>query len=280
MASGTEQTTSGYIQHHLQNLQVCKDDAGNWVWNQCSGNFWAINVDSMVFAVILGLVFIGIFSHVARNATAGKPGKLQAFIEILVDLVNTSVKETFHGKNALIAPLSLTIVVWVFLMNLMDLIPVDWLPLTAELAGVPYLKVVPTTDPNITFAMSLSVFALILFYSFKIKGVGGFLVGELMMNPLNPKALGVPKILWPFVMAFNFILETVALLAKPLSLSLRLFGNLYAGELMFILIALIGYWQLPLHFGWAVFHILVITLQAYIFMMLTIVYLSQACEKH
>ncbi|MBT8442755.1 MAG: F0F1 ATP synthase subunit A [Gammaproteobacteria bacterium] len=280
MASGTEKTTSGYIQHHLQNLQVCQDDAGNWVWNQCSGNFWAINVDSMVFAVILGLVFTGIFSHVARNATAAKPGKLQAFIEILVGLVNTSVKETFHGKNALIAPLSLTIVVWVFLMNLMDLIPVDWLPLTAELAGVPYLKVVPTTDPNITFAMSLSVFALILFYSFKVKGVGGFLVGELMMNPLNPKALGVPKILWPFVMAFNFILETVALLAKPLSLSLRLFGNLYAGELMFILIALIGYWQLPLHFGWAVFHILVITLQAYIFMMLTIVYLSQACEKH
>ena len=280
MASGTEQTTSGYIQHHLQNLQVCKNETGEWVWNHCSGNFWAINVDSMVFAVVLGLTFIGIFSHVARNATAGKPGKLQAFIEILVDLVNSSVKETFHGKNPLIAPLALTIVVWVFLMNLMDLIPVDWLPKAAELAGVPYLKVVPTTDPNITFAMSLSVFALILFYSFKMKGVGGFLVGELMMNPLNPKDLGVPKILWPFVCAFNFILETVALLAKPLSLSLRLFGNLYAGELMFILIALIGFYQLPLHFMWAVFHILVITLQAYIFMMLTIVYLSQAHEAH
>ena len=165
-------------------------------------------------------------------------------------------------------------------MNLMDLVPVDWIPELAKAGGIEYMKVVPTTDPNITFAMSLSVFALILFYSFKNKGVGGFIVGELMMNPLNPKDLGVPKLIWPVVMAFNLILETVALLAKPLSLSLRLFGNLYAGELLFILIALIGYWQLPLHFGWAVFHILVIVLQAYIFMMLTIVYLSQAHEAH
>ncbi len=166
-------------------------------------------------------------------------------------------------------------------MNLMDLVPVDWIPFVSETwLHIPYMKVVPTTDPNITFGLSLSVFALILFYSLKNKGVGGFLVGELMMQPLSPKDLGVPKILWPLVMAFNFILESVALLAKPLSLSLRLFGNLYAGELMFILIALLGYLQLPLHFGWAVFHILVITLQAFIFMMLTIVYLSQAHEAH
>ncbi len=279
MAAGTEQTTSGYIQHHLQNLQVCANDAGEWVWNQCKGNFWTLNVDSMVFAVVLGLILCWLFARVARTATPDRPGKLQTFIEILVELVNSSVKETFHGKNPLIAPLALTIVVWVFLMNLMDLIPVDWLPKAAELAGVPYLKVVPTTDPNITFAMSLSVFALIIFYSLKVKGVGGFL-GELTLQPLSPKELGVPKILWPLVMAFNLVLESVALLAKPLSLSLRLFGNLYAGELMFILIALLGYWQLPLHFGWAVFHILVITLQAYIFMMLTIVYLSQAHEAH
>ena len=280
MSSGTEQTTSGYIEHHLQNLQVCKDSAGEWVWNHCSGNFWAINVDSMVFSVILGLVFIGVFGHVARNASIDKPGKLQAFVEIIFDIVNSSVKDTFHGKSPVIAPLALTIVVWVFLMNLMDLIPVDWMPLAGKAVGIDYLKVVPTTDPNVTFAMSLSVFALILFYSFKIKGVGGFIVGDLMMNPLNPKDLGVPKLLWPFVMAFNLILETVALLAKPLSLSLRLFGNLYAGELLFILIALVGYWQLPLHFMWAVFHILVIVLQSYIFMMLTIVYLSQAHEAH
>jgi len=279
MASGTEQTSSDYIQHHLQNLQVCKNEAGEWVWNHCAGNFWAINVDSMLISLLLGLALVGFFGHVARNATAGNPGKLQAFIEIIVDIVNNSVKDTFHGNNPLIAPLALTIVVWVFLMNLMDLIPVDWLPQAAHFAGVDHLKVVPTTDPNITFAMSLSVFVLILFYSLKVKGVGGF-VGELTMQPLNPKELGVPKLLWPFVMAFNFVLETVALLAKPLSLSLRLFGNMYAGELMFILIALLGIYQLPLHFGWAVFHILIITLQAYIFMMLTIVYLSQAHEAH
>ena len=281
MSSGTEQTTSGYIEHHLQNLQVCKDSAGEWVWNQCSGNFWAINVDSMFFAVVLGLAFIGIFGHVARNASIDKPGKLQALVEIIIDIVDSSVKDTFHGKNPLIAPLALTIVVWVFFMNLMDLIPVDAIPYVSEhYLHIPYMKVVPTTDPNITFAMSLSVFVLILFYSIKIKGVGGFFIGELMMNPLNPRDLGVPKIFWPLVCTFNFVLEIVALLAKPLSLSLRLFGNLYAGELLFILIALVGYWELPLHFMWAVFHILIIVLQAYIFMMLTIVYLNQAHEAH
>ena len=234
----------------------------------------------MFFSVVLGLVLCVLFRRVATTATAGNPGKLQAFVEIVIDFVDGSVKDTFHGKNPLIAPLALTIVVWVFLMNLMDLIPVDWIPQLAHLAGIEYMKVVPSTDPNITFGMSLSIFVLIIFYSLKAKGIGGFLVGELMMNPLNPKDLGVPKIFWPFVCAFNFILEVVGLLAKPLSLSLRLFGNMYAGELMFILIALIGWYQLPLHFGWAVFHILIVTLQAYIFMMLTIVYLSQACEQH
>jgi len=199
---------------------------------------------------------------------------------LIIDFVDGSVRDTFHGKSPLIAPLALTIVCWIFLMNLMDLVPVDWLPSLAAAVGIPYLKVVPSTDLNITFGMSISIFILIIYYSLKIKGVRGFVVGELMMNPLNPKDLGIPKIFWPLVMAFNFILETVALLAKPLSLSLRLFGNMYAGELMFILIALLGVWQLPLHFGWAVFHILVVTLQAYIFMMLTIVYLSQAHEHH
>lgn len=282
MASEGPKTSGDYIQHHLQNLQVCKGDDG-WVWNVrevCSGNFWAFNVDSMFWTVLLGATFCALFYKVAKNIEAGKPGKLQAMVELVVDFVDSSVKDTFHGKSPLIAPLSLTIVAWVFLMNLMDLVPVDWIPELALLIGIPYMKVVPSTDPNITFGMSLSVFALIVFYSIKIKGIGGFVIGELMMNPLNPKELGVPKILWPFVCSFNFILETVALLAKPLSLSLRLFGNMYAGELMFILIALLGLYQLPLHFGWAVFHILVVTLQAYIFMMLTIVYLSQAHEHH
>jgi F-type H+-transporting ATPase subunit a len=233
----------------------------------------------MGFAVGLGLFLCWLFRSVAKSATTGRPGKMQAFIEIIIDFVDGSVKDSFHGRNPLIAPLALTMVVWVFLMNLMDLIPVDLLPWFAHLAGVDYLKVVPTTDPNITFAMSLSIFILILFYSLKIKGIGGF-VRELTLQPLNPKDLGVPMILSPFVMAFNLILESVALLAKPLSLSLRLFGNMYAGELMFILIALLGLWQLPLHFLWAVFHILIITLQAYIFMILSVVYLSQAHEEH
>ncbi|RMF96046.1 MAG: F0F1 ATP synthase subunit A [Gammaproteobacteria bacterium] len=279
MASEGGKTASEYIQHHLHNLQVCPTEHG-WVWNHCAGNPLGINVDSMFFTIVLGGLFAWLFYHVAQRATVKNPGRLQATIELIVSFVDTSVRDTFHGQSKLIAPLALTLVCWVFLMNLMDLIPVDWLPTAAHAMGIEYLKVVPTTDPNITFGMSISVFILILYYSLKIKGVGGFFVGELMMNPLNPKDLGLPKLIWPLVMAFNFILESVALLAKPLSLSLRLFGNMYAGELMFILIALLGIWQLPLHFGWAVFHILVVTLQAYIFMMLTIVYLSQAHEHH
>ena len=271
-------TSSDYIAHHLQNLQVCKAD-GEWVWNHCAGNPMAINVDSMFFSVVLGLVFIWLFGGVARKVSSDKPGKLQALVEIVVDFVDSSVKDTFHGKSRLIAPLALTIFVWVFLMNFMDLIPVDWLPMVATGIGVPYLKVVPTTDVNITFGMSISVFCLIIFYTVKHKGFGGF-IGELTLHPIAPPTRGLGIIAAPFIIAFNFILESVALLAKPLSLSLRLFGNLFAGELIFILIALIGIWQLPLHFGWAVFHLLIITLQAFIFMMLTIVYLSLASEEH
>jgi F-type H+-transporting ATPase subunit a len=271
---GHYETAGDYIQHHLQNLQVCRVD-GEWVWNECAGNFWTINVDSMFFALVLGFVFCFLFYRVAKGFTKGRPGKLQTGVEILVGMVSGSVKDAFHGHNKLIAPLALTIFAWVFLMNLMDLIPVDWLPWAAGLAHVPYLKVVPTTDVNITFAMSLSIFALVIFYSLKIKGAGGFLK-ELTMHPIAPPTKGIGLIAAPLVIAFNFVLEGVSLLAKPVSLSLRLFGNMYAGELIFILIALLGWYQLPLHFGWAVFHILVIVLQAYIFMMLTIVYLSQA----
>jgi F-type H+-transporting ATPase subunit a len=257
-----------YIVHHLQNLTVCKQD-GEWVWNQCNGNFYAINVDSMFFAVVLGLLLIFTFRRVAKRATTGVPGKLQTAIEMIVGFVDQSVKETFHGTSRLIAPLALTLFMWVFLMNLMDLVPVDWLPMAAQQVGIPYLKVVPTTDVNVTFAMALSVFILTIFYSIKIKGIGGF-TKELTLTPFNHWA-AIP---------FNFVLESVSLIAKPLSLSLRLFGNLYAGELIFLLIALLGIWQLPLHFLWAVFHVLIIVLQAFIFMMLTIVYLSMAHEHH
>jgi F-type H+-transporting ATPase subunit a len=273
------QTSGEYIQHHLQNLQVCKDEAGEWVWNHCAGNPMAINVDSMFWSVFLGLVFITLFHGVARKSSSGRPGRLQAVVEIIVDFVDSSVKDTFHGKSRLIAPLGLTIFVWVFLMNLMDLVPVDWIPMAAGAAGVPYMKVVPTTDVNVTFGMSFAVFFLIIFYTIKNKGIGGF-IGEMTLHPIAPPTKGLGLIAAPLIIAFNFILESVALIAKPLSLSLRLFGNMFAGELIFILIALLGIYQLPLHFGWAVFHLLIVTLQAFIFMMLTIVYLSLASESH
>ena len=273
-----ERTSGEYITHHLQNLQVCKTDEG-WIWNYCAGNPMAINVDSMFFSVVLGLVFILIFRSAAKKASAGKPGKMQAFVEIVVDFIDSSVRDTFHGKSKLIAPLALTIFVWVFFMNLMDLIPVDWLPMLGEAAGIPYLKVVPTTDVNVTFGMSIAVFCLIIFYTVKNKGVLGF-VKELTFHPIAPPTKGLGLIAALPIILFNFILEFVSLVAKPLSLSLRLFGNMFAGELIFILIALLGIWQLPLHFLWAVFHVLIVTLQAFIFMMLTVVYLSLASEEH
>ena len=266
-----------YIGHHLQNLQVCVVD-GKLAWNDCKGNFWAMNVDSMFFSLLLGALFAWLFRKVAKNMTTGRPGKLQAAVELVVEWVDGCVRDAFHGKSKLIAPLALTIFVWVFLMNFMDLIPVDWLPLLASLMGVDYLKVVPTTDVNITFAMALGVFFLTIYYSIKIKGPIGF-GKEFTMHPIAPPTKGIGLIAAPVIIAFNFVLEIVAFVSKPVSLSLRLFGNMYAGELIFILIALIPLhfvlW-LPLHFSWAVFHILIVTLQAFIFMMLTIVYLSQA----
>ena len=267
MAEGAH-TAGEYIGHHLQNLTVCKVD-GEWVWNECHGNFFAVNVDSMFFAVLLGLVFLTIFGRMTRRATTGVPGRFQMAIELVVGFVDQSVRETFHGKSNVIAPLALTLFCWIFLMNLMDLIPVDWLPFVASQAGIEHLRVVPTADVNVTFAMGISVFILTLFYSIKIKGIGGF-TRELTLTPFNHWA-AIP---------FNLVLEGVSLLAKPLSLSLRLFGNLYAGELIFLLIALTGLWQLPMHLAWAIFHVLIIVLQAFIFMMLTIVYLSMAHESH
>ena len=274
-----EKTSSEYISHHLQNLKVCKTDIGEWVFNQCAVNPMSINFYSMFWSVIMVLIFVVLLRNVAKKTSAGKPSKFQAFVEIIVEFVDSSVKDTFHGTSRLIAPLGLTIFVWVFLMNLMDLIPVDWIPLAAESVGIPYMKVVPTTDVNVTFGMSIAVFVLIIFYTIANKGITGF-IGELTLHPIAPPTKGLGLLAAPLIIAFNFILESVALLAKPVSLSLRLFGNMFAGELIFILIALLGVYQLPLHFGWAVFHILIVTLQAFIFMMLTIVYLSLASEKH
>ncbi len=271
-----ELTSGSYIKHHLTNLQVCKTETGmQWGEEACAGNFYTVHVDTLGFAIVLGVAFLAFFRRVAKNATTGVPGKTQAFVEIVYEYVNNSVVESFHGKSKLIAPLALTIFVWIILMNTMDVIPVDLLPWIAGQAGISHLKIVPSTDPNITFGLSISVFLLIIFYSIKIKGVGGFLK-ELAFQPFGK-----------WMMPFNLVLEGVNLLAKPVSLALRLFGNLYAGELLFLLIALLltaG----PLGFiggaiaqlGWAIFHLLVIWLQAFIFMMLTIVYLSMACEEH
>ena len=268
------QSSAEYIGHHLTNLTFGQHPDGTWgvantAQEAAAMGFAAIHLDTICVSIITGLVFLGLFFMVARKVHSGIPSGMQNFIEILVEFVDKSVKETFHGKSKLIAPLGLTIFCWIFLMNLMDLVPVDFLPALFSLLGVQYLKVVPTTDPNATLGMALAVFGLILFYSIKVKGVKGF-VGELTLQPFGK-----------WMLPFNFLLEAVALIAKPISLGLRLFGNLYAGELIFILIALLPWSvQWALSVPWALFHILVITLQAFIFMMLTIVYLSMAHEKH
>jgi F-type H+-transporting ATPase subunit a len=226
----------------------------------------------MFFSVFLGVLFLVIFHRVAKNATSGVPGKLQTAVELVVGFVDSSVRDMYHGKSKVIAPLALTVFVWVFMMNLMDLLPIDLLPFIGEhILGLPALRVVPTADVNITLSMALGVFILILFYSIKMKGFGGF-IKELTMQPFNH----------PVFIPVNLILEGVSLLSKPVSLGLRLFGNMYAGELIFILIAgLLPWWsQWILNVPWAIFHILIITLQAFIFMVLTIVYLSMASEKH
>lgn len=285
MAAGEELTLSSHIQHHLTNAKMCTVD-GSVAFNKaCSeAGFWTWHVDTLAWSIGLGLVFLWIFRSAATKATTGVPGKLQCFIEMVVELVATNVKDTYHGKSKLIAPLALTIFVWVFLMNLMDLIPVDFLPAFAGFVGEQamgidshdvYMKIVPTTDINLTAALAIGVFILMIGYSIRIKGVLGF-VKELTLHPFSSKNVPLQIILIPA----NLLLETIALVAKPFSLALRLFGNLYAGEMIFILIGAVGLAQLPLHFVWAVFHILVIVLQAFVFMMLTIVYLSMASSDN
>jgi F-type H+-transporting ATPase subunit a len=272
------ESPSEYIKHHLTNLVYGQHPDGSWgiahgVDEIKEMGFWSINLDSMIFSIGTGVFFLWIFHRAAKKASTDAPTGLQNFIEMLIEFVDDSVRGSFSGKNPLVAPLALTIFVWIFLMNLMDLIPVDWIPWLASLFGVPYLKIVPSTDPNVTFGMSLSVFVLVIYYSIKIKGPGGFFA-ELAFHPF-------PK----FMMPINLLLEGVTLIAKPISLSLRLFGNLYAGEMIFILIALMysGGYVLGLSGGvlqlaWALFHVLIITLQAFIFMTLTIVYLDMASQ--
>ncbi|TLZ51422.1 MAG: F0F1 ATP synthase subunit A [Gammaproteobacteria bacterium] len=255
-------------------------------------DFSVVNYDTVFFSVLLAVVFFGLFWWVARKATTGVPGLTQNIIEWIVEKVDEQVRDSFHGTSRLIAPLALTIFCWVFLFNFMDLVPVDLLPAAARGAGFEHLKVVPSTDLNATFALSLTVFILIIFYSLKMKGVVGF-ISELTLQPFSAKNVFVQALLVPV----NFILESVTFLARPISLSLRLYGNLYAGEMIFLLIAVltlshglhaltsVGGWfgiigQFILGFIWTGFHILIITIQAFIFAVLTVVYLSMAHEHH
>jgi F-type H+-transporting ATPase subunit a len=255
MAQATH-SPAEYVTHHLQHWKV-----GEGVL--------AVHVDTLLFSTLLGLVFVTLFGLAARRATSGVPGGLQNFVEMVVEAIDGAVKDAFHGPRGFVTPLAITIFVWVFLWNLMDLVPVDLLPSAAHAAGVDRLRVVPSADMSATFALSISVFLLIIIYSIKGKGWGGY-GKELLLHPFGK-----------YFVPANLLLNVVELLAKPLSLSLRLFGNLYAGELIFILIALLPWWaQAVPGFGWAVYHILVITLQAFIFMTLTIVYLSLAYEHH
>ena len=283
MAAEQPTTANEYILHHLTFLSN-KEPKG-------IVDFSVIHWDTVFFSIALAVLFGGSFYLAARSAKAGVPGKFQNFVELLVEFVDTQVKDSFHGTNKLLAPLALTIFCWVFLFNAMDILPVDLLPAVAQGAGIEHLKVVPTTDLNTTFAMALTVFVLIIYYSIKVKGLGGFL-GELTLQPFTAKNPLVKILLIPV----NLLLEIVPFLARPISLSLRLYGNLFAGEMIFLLLAAltlhgvsqltsVGGWallvaQFALAFLWAVFHLLVITLQAFIFMVLTIVYLAMAQEHH
>ena len=269
-AAGPANSTE-YITHHLTHYTVGE-------------GFWSFHVDTLFMSIALGLITLGLFWSASRKATAGVPGKWQAFVEMVVEFIDTTVKEVFHLDRSFLAPLALTIFVWVFMMNAMDLLPLDLPGKIAGLFGIHNWRVVPTADANTTFAMSLTVLVVVLYYSLKAKGVGGY-VHELFCAPF-----GSNPVLW----IPNFLLNLVELLSKPVSLAMRLFGNMYAGELVFMLIALLGagffhmtvgstvgfVGQLLMGAGWAIFHILIITLQAFIFMVLTVVYSAMATEHH
>lgn len=260
MASSTE-----YIIHHLthDNVPLTKEPVGS---------FWSLHLDTFCVSLALGFIFLFAFIYAARRAKVENPGKFQLFIELILDMVSAQVRDIYHGgKSKLIVPLSLTIFCWIFLMNLMDMLPIDLVSFGLHHFGDPetHWRMVPSADVNATFAMSITVFFLIIGYGIKSKGVGGWLY-ELVSAPFGIK-----------LAPLNLLLQLIELLAKPLSLALRLFGNMYAGELVFILIALLPWWvQWALGGPWVIFHILIITLQAFLFMVLTIVYLSLATEAH
>jgi F-type H+-transporting ATPase subunit a len=267
--------TVEYIQHHLTNL--CSGDCDAVTH---AGNFWSVNLDTVVISVALGLLILLFGKSITRSMVSGTPKGKQNFMESVFEFVQDQVKVNFPGNHPLIAPLALTVFLWIWLMNFMDLIPLDLLPVIASSLGIHYLKVVPTTDINTTFGMAFGIFLLTIYFNIKSKGLGGFLK-TFLFHPFGKYAL-----------PFNIIMTLIEEISKPLSMGLRLFGNMFAGELVFMLIALVGgaaalgagvfIWyplQIALDFIWLVFHIMVITLQAFIFMVLTIVYLGMANEK-
>jgi F-type H+-transporting ATPase subunit a len=279
---GEEETTggvTGYIKHHLTHLTV---DTGH-------GAFWSFHLDSIVFSLLISFIFIFLLWLAARRATSGVPGKFQAAVEIAVEKVDAMVKDTYHGSNKFIAPLAITIFGIVFLENFMDILPVDALPAAAKLFGVEHLRTVATADLNTTVGMALGVFLLIQWVGITHKGIGTF-AGEWFTAPFHAHSVPLKVLLAPINFAFRVIEEIV----RPLSLSMRLFGNMYAGELIFLLIAcftlgaalnhvstyVLGVAQFGAGVVWTLFHYLIITLQAFIFMVLTIVYVGISSEKH
>lgn len=268
MASAPEGGLTEYIQHHLQFLE----------WHISEGGFWSFHADSLIVSLVLGVLFCLWFWLKARKATSGVPGKGQAIAELILEFVDGQVKDVFHGDRGFLGPLALTVFIWVFLMNFMDLLPVDLVPWLASLVGFEHFRPVPTADLNTVFAMSLTVLVLMIFYSFKAKGPVGY-TRELFTAPF-----GKNPILW----LPNFALNIVEMLSKPISLAMRLFGNMYAGELIFILIAGLfsaGSWLLygfgvVGYLAWGIFHILIISIQAFIFMVLSVVYIAMAQEHH
>lgn len=294
--AGDTLTTDAYIKHHISNMTYGKltqdvervhadgttETLTEGTWTLAHSNeeidsmgFMAIHVDSMFWSIALGLVFAVIFRAVAKGMHSGVPKGLQNFVEMVIDFIDGTVKDTFHYKNPIVAPMALTIFVWVLFMNAMDLLPVDWLPMLAMWATDDphfFFKVVPTTDPNITLGMAFTIFIMMLYYTVQQKGVMGF-VKEMTLHPFNH----------PLMIPVNLFMETISLISKPISLGLRLFGNLYAGEMVFILIAVmfgagiaLGLLAGVLQLGWAIFHVLIITLQAFVFMVLTVVYMAMA----
>jgi F-type H+-transporting ATPase subunit a len=275
MATESTLTPTGYISHHLK----------NWTVSVGEGGFWTLHIDTLITAMVLGIVSIGFMWSVVRGATSGVPGKRQAFVELAIDFIDDQVKSIFHGdRHRFVAPAALTVFVWVFLMNAMDFLPIDWLVTVffEGLLGAPAWRPVPTADVNTTFALALSVWVLMIFFSFKVKGFGGFM-HEFFCAPFGIKPIWAA----PLLIVFNALLNIVEYVSKPLSHSLRLFGNMYAGEIIFLLLGLWAATGLAgtlfgaiLGAGWAIFHILIVTLQAYIFMMLTVVYIAMAHESH